>query len=121
MRPRWSRRSPTPSRSTVGPAPALAAALGVVRGVPGQGLTDSEVTRARCAGLAEVIETFREDAVAAALDDASSAAAAGRLVSDLRGLATAEPYRERRWELLMLALYRAGRQSEALEAFARGA
>jgi predicted ATPase/DNA-binding SARP family transcriptional activator len=99
-------------------AASLAAALSLVRGVPGQGLAETDVTRARCAGLAEVIETLREDAVAAALEDATSAAAAGRLVPELRGLATAEPYRERRWELLMLALYRAGRQSEALEAFA---
>lgn len=99
-------------------AATLAAALGLVRGAPGHGLAESDVVRARCAGLAEVIETLREDAAAAALDGAASAASAGRLVSDLRGLVTSEPYRERRWELLMLALYRAGRQSEALEAFA---
>ena len=99
-------------------AEVLAGALSLVRGVPGQGLVDSELTRARCAGLTEVIETLREDALAAALDEADSAAAAGRLVSGLRGLASAGPYRERRWELLMLALYRAGRQNEALEAFA---
>jgi predicted ATPase/DNA-binding SARP family transcriptional activator len=96
----------------------LVAALSLVRGTPGQGLPDSDVTRARCAGLAELIETLREDAAAAALQDATTAAQAGRLVSELRALVTAEPYRERRWELLMLALYRTGRQSEALEAFA---
>jgi predicted ATPase/DNA-binding SARP family transcriptional activator len=105
-----------PGRTT---AVDLAAALSLVRGAPGHGLTESEVTRARCAGLTEMIETLREDAAAAALEEAPTAAAAGRLVSELRGLVTAEPYRERRWELLMLALYRAGRQSEALEAFAR--
>ena len=97
----------------------LAAALSLVRGEPGHGLAESEVTRARCAGLTEMIETLREDAAAAALEEATTAAAAGRLVSELRGLATAAPYRERRWELLMLALYRAGRQSEALETFAQ--
>jgi predicted ATPase/DNA-binding SARP family transcriptional activator len=96
----------------------LAEALAMVRGAPCHGLPDSDVTRARCAALTELIETLREDAAAAAVDGATTAPAAGRLVSELRGLATAEPYRERRWELLMLALYRAGRQSEALEAFA---
>jgi predicted ATPase/DNA-binding SARP family transcriptional activator len=97
---------------------ALADALAMVRGAPGHGLPDSDVTRARRAGLAEIIETLREDAASAALDDARTAAGAGRLVPELRGLATAEPYRERRWDLLIRALYRAGRQSEALDAFA---
>jgi DNA-binding SARP family transcriptional activator len=38
---------------------------------------------------------------------------------DLEAMVAAEPLRERRWELLMLALYRDGRQVEALRAFAR--
>jgi predicted ATPase/DNA-binding SARP family transcriptional activator len=99
-------------------AASLAKALSLVRGTPGYGLAASDLTRARCAALAEMIETLREDAAAATLDAATTAAAAGRLISELRALVTSEPYRERRWELLMLALYRAGRQSEALDAFA---
>jgi DNA-binding SARP family transcriptional activator len=38
-------------------------------------------------------------------------------VTELGRLTTAAPFRERRWELLMLALYRCGRQAAALEAF----
>jgi predicted ATPase/DNA-binding SARP family transcriptional activator len=99
-------------------AELLTSALALVRGEPGEGLPDSDVIRARRAGLIELVETLREDAAAAGLDTGTSATEAGRLVSELRGLVSAQPYRERRWELLMLALYRAGRQSEALEAFA---
>ena len=39
------------------------------------------------------------------------------LVGELEALCRNHPLRERLWELLLLALYRAGRQSEALRAF----
>jgi DNA-binding SARP family transcriptional activator len=41
------------------------------------------------------------------------------LVADLRAAVGSEPLRQRRWAQLMLALYRSGRQSEALSAFQR--
>jgi predicted ATPase/DNA-binding SARP family transcriptional activator len=41
------------------------------------------------------------------------------LIGDLEAAVAAEPLRERRWEQLMLALYQAGRQSDALRAFQR--
>jgi predicted ATPase/class 3 adenylate cyclase len=40
-------------------------------------------------------------------------------VADLETMASAEPLRERRWALLALALYRCGRQAEALRTFQR--
>ncbi|HUJ64644.1 MAG TPA: BTAD domain-containing putative transcriptional regulator, partial [Acidimicrobiales bacterium] len=41
------------------------------------------------------------------------------LIADLESAVADEPYRERRWEQLMLALYRAGRRTEAQRAFQR--
>ena len=41
------------------------------------------------------------------------------VVGELFGLVDTYPLRERLWRLLMLALYRAGRQAEALRAYAR--
>ena len=39
------------------------------------------------------------------------------LVDRLEGLTSEHPYRERLWEQRMLALYRCGRQAEALQAY----
>jgi DNA-binding SARP family transcriptional activator len=41
----------------------------------------------------------------------------GELVGELEALCREHPLRERLWELLILALYRAGRQAEALRAY----
>jgi predicted ATPase/DNA-binding SARP family transcriptional activator len=56
-----------------------------------------------------------EDRLAAKAD----LGAAEELVAELEGLVAAYPLRERLWALLVTALYRAGRQGDALAAFAR--
>jgi predicted ATPase len=43
----------------------------------------------------------------------------GELVGELEALCREHPLRERLWELLMLGLYRAGRQAEALRAYSK--
>ncbi len=78
------------------------------------------------ARLEEAVETIREDLLAAELDGLAVGDADGPagelapldLVGTARQLAEQQPYRERRRELLMLALYRAGRQAGALDAYA---
>ena len=43
------------------------------------------------------------------------------MIPDLERLVQEDPLQERRWAQLMLALYRAGRQSDALRAYRRAA
>ncbi|MDR7279591.1 BTAD domain-containing putative transcriptional regulator [Catenuloplanes atrovinosus] len=88
----------------------LDAALRLWRGRPYPDLDAfAEAERGR---LTELRATAVEERAAAllALGDAPAA------VTDLRPAVRDEPYRERRWELLILALYRSARQAEALSA-----
>lgn len=95
---------------------ALREAAALVRGRPGAEVADR--VPARVAALAELVALVDEEAASAMLEEASDSASAAALVPWLRGLVDSAPLRERRWELLILGLYRAGRQAEALEAFA---
>ena len=89
------------------------AALGLWRGPPladfsYQGFAQAEIVR-----LEELRLSVDEDRVGAAL-------ALGRqadLVGELEALVSAHPLRERLRGLLMLALYRSGRQAEALQVY----
>jgi DNA-binding SARP family transcriptional activator/tetratricopeptide (TPR) repeat protein len=78
-------------------------------------LGDTPSTRAEAARLEELRLTALEWRVEAELDLGGHA----ELVGELEELVAREPFRERLWGLLMLALYRSGRQAEALEAYRR--
>ncbi len=67
----------------------------------------------------ERLEELRRAAIEDRIDARLANGDAESLVADLEGMVREEPLRERRWGQLMLALYRAGRQAEALRAFTR--
>ena len=91
----------------------LGDALALWRGPPLADLTFEEALRAEISRLEELRLAVLEDRIGADL-------ALGRhseLVPELEGLAGAHPLRERlRWQL-MVALYRSGRQADALEVY----
>ena len=92
---------------------ALTQAVALWRGPPLPELCEWDPGRGEAARLHELHHGTYEDLAAAEL-------ACGRhheWVSALEMMVSEEPLRERRWALLMLALYRAGRQADALRGF----
>jgi WD40 repeat protein/DNA-binding SARP family transcriptional activator len=90
-------------------------ALSLWRGAPLPELQDWDEGRAEAARLVEVRESAEEEYVESLL-------MSGRMndaVADARRLASRAVYREHRWALYALALYRTGRQREALEVLRR--
>lgn len=93
----------------------LTAALGLWRGTAYDefdGVTALAAERTRLAGM-------RLEALQDRIDADLAAGLGGELVSELTDLTTAHPGHERLWGQLMTALYRAGRQADALTAFQR--
>jgi DNA-binding SARP family transcriptional activator/class 3 adenylate cyclase len=75
-----------------------------------------------CAALeaeAARLEQLRQDAVEWRIDAELACADVAPPVGDLEALVREHPTREGLWALLMRAMYRAGRQSDALEAYRR--
>jgi WD40 repeat protein/DNA-binding SARP family transcriptional activator len=95
--------------------PLLREALDLWRGDAYQGYRYTGFGAAEGDRLDELRRTVTEDLV----DSRLAAGDAGELVADLEGMVREEPLRERRWGQLMVALYRDGRQAEALQAFRR--
>src|SRR5919197_854975 len=95
--------------------PLLEEALGLWRGAAYQGYRYTGFGAAEGERLDELRRTATEDRI----DSRLAAGDAGQLVAELQAMVREEPLRERRWSQLMVALYRAGRQGEALQAFMR--
>jgi DNA-binding SARP family transcriptional activator len=96
-------------------ASMLREALGLWRGQAFQEFLDSDVGAAESDRLADLRLVALEDRIEADLR-------LGRhreLVAELEGLVREQPLRERLWAQLLLALYRAGRQADALLAYQR--
>jgi DNA-binding SARP family transcriptional activator/WD40 repeat protein len=106
-------------RSAAGdPAGALGefdAALALRRGDAYEEFADAPFCVSERLRLFEMRAHAEEERTDAALALGQS----GELVADLEKRLDAAPYRERTWEQLVLALYRAGRQADALGAYGR--
>ena len=94
---------------------AFDAALARWRGDAYADLADDPPAAAARAGLTELRAVASEERLAALLAVGDAPGAVGALQFAVRE----EPYRERRWELLIVALYRSGRQADALAAARR--
>jgi predicted ATPase/DNA-binding SARP family transcriptional activator len=75
--------------------------------------------RAFASAFASRLEQLRLDAVDARLEAMSGLGRHAAVAADAEHALAAEPWRERLWELLALALYRDGRQAAALAALRR--
>jgi YVTN family beta-propeller protein len=92
---------------------ALAGALALWRGAPLAEVAYHDFARAEV----ERLEELHLTAIEARIDAELAQGRHARLVPELEALVRAHPLRERLREQLMLALYRSGRQADALEAY----
>jgi predicted ATPase/DNA-binding SARP family transcriptional activator len=101
-----------------GAAESISLALGLWRGPALQGLTEATWFSVE----ARRLEALRVDALEEQFEAALALGEHREIVSALRAAVEEHPFREQLWGQLMLALYRSGRQADALESFqeARG-
>lgn len=90
-------------------------ALEIWQGSPLEGISVGPFLRADLERLEEIRLLAVEHYAQARLDVGQSDA----LIPGLRSLTQRHPFRERYWEMLITALYRMGRQAEALATYAR--
>jgi predicted ATPase/class 3 adenylate cyclase/DNA-binding winged helix-turn-helix (wHTH) protein len=95
--------------------PLLDEALGLWRGAAFEEFASEEFARAEAVRLDEL----RLLAIEERADAKLALGEHSELVGELESLVSAHPYRERVWGQLMLALYRTGRQAEALRTYTR--
>ena len=98
-----------------GAAGTLREALGLWRGPALDDLADQASLRSDIARLEELRMAATEDRIAADL----ALGGHRELIPELEALIGRHPFRERLWGQLMVALYRSGRQGDALAAFHR--
>jgi DNA-binding SARP family transcriptional activator len=94
-------------------AATLREALGLWRGAALADVADAPLARAEVARLEEARLTALEER----LDADLACGRHGELVAELDALTRAHPLRERLWGQRMVALYRSGRQADALRAY----
>ena len=90
-------------------------ALALWRATPYDGFEDIE----SCAAAARSLEELRRNVIEDRFDALLALGQSSELVPELEGVLTSEPFRERLWGQLMVALYRSGRQTDALRAYQR--
>jgi predicted ATPase/DNA-binding SARP family transcriptional activator len=93
----------------------LRSALGLWRGPALLGASDAPAAMAAAQRLEELRREAVEDLAELGLTGGDHRA----LIADLEAAVNSEPLRERRWAQLMMALYRSGRQADALRAYQR--
>ena len=94
-------------------AESIAQALALWRGPPLHGLTET----AWFSGEARRLEAMRVDALEEQFEAALALGEHREIIPALRAAAEENPFRERLWGQVMLALYRSGRQADSLEVF----
>jgi predicted ATPase len=96
-------------------ADVFRSALELWRGRPFAGLAEDGAFQAETVRL----EELRMHAIESRIEADLELGRAAEIVDELEALAVGHPFRERLWRHLMLALYRAGRQADALAAYHR--